>query len=107
MPAKSLTSRLRPKAGKRVPLGVSELRARLAELEETLRAIRSGEVDALVVSEGSRERIYTLQGADHVYRIMVEAISEGAATLPTRSDPLRQSSFRRDASHAFGEGHWF
>jgi PAS domain S-box-containing protein len=38
----------------------AELRARLEEAEETLRAIRSGEVDALVVGE----QIYMLESAD-------------------------------------------
>ena len=38
----------------------TELRARLAEAEETLRAIRNGEVDALVVGE----RLYMLAVAD-------------------------------------------
>lgn len=55
--------------------------ARLQELEETLRAIRCGEVDAVVVSTPQGDRVYTLQGADHPYRVMVEAINEGAATL--------------------------
>jgi two-component system CheB/CheR fusion protein len=60
---------------------VQDLRARLLEAEETLRAIRRGEVDALVV-EGSRgEQIFTLKGADHSYRIFLEAMHEGAATL--------------------------
>ncbi len=60
---------------------VRDLRARLLEAEETLRAIRRGEVDALVV-EGSRgEQIFTLKGADHSYRIFLEAMHEGAATL--------------------------
>ncbi len=58
-----------------------QLRARLEELEETLRAIRSGEVDALVVSTSSGEQIYTLVGADQPYRVMVETMSEGAVML--------------------------
>ncbi|HEY8671462.1 MAG TPA: PAS domain-containing protein, partial [Terriglobales bacterium] len=60
---------------------VAELRARLEELEETLRAIRSGEVDALVVSGEGEERIFTLQGAEHPYRVLVEEMNEGAVTL--------------------------
>lgn len=39
------------------------LRERLEELEETLRAIRSGEVDALVMSRPEGEQVYTLKGA--------------------------------------------
>ncbi|PYQ65165.1 MAG: hybrid sensor histidine kinase/response regulator [Acidobacteria bacterium] len=58
-----------------------DLRTRLLEAEETLRAIRRGEVDALVVEGGRGEQIYTLKGADHSYRIFLEAMHEGAATL--------------------------
>ncbi|HLZ38575.1 MAG TPA: ATP-binding protein [Mycobacteriales bacterium] len=60
---------------------VDELRARLEEAEETLRAIRSGEVDALVIATPHGDQVFTLQGADRPYRIMVEEMSEGAATL--------------------------
>lgn len=42
----------------------AELRARLAEAEETLRAIRAGEVDALVVESHAGPQIFTLQGLD-------------------------------------------
>ena len=60
---------------------VEVLRRRLEEAEETLRAIRSGEVDALVVAGRSGDQIFTLQGTDRTYRIFVERMSEGAATL--------------------------
>ncbi len=50
-------------------------------LEETLRAITSGEVDALVVNTKQGEQVFTLQGADTVYRIAIENINEGAITL--------------------------
>lgn len=60
---------------------LQELRARVAELDETLRAIRSGEVDALLVSGPRGEQVFTLQGAEHPYRVLVEKIDEGAATL--------------------------
>jgi PAS domain S-box-containing protein len=60
---------------------IEELEARLHEAEETLRAIRNGEVDALVISAAEGEQIYTLKTAEHPYRILVEAMSEGAATL--------------------------
>ena len=58
-----------------------ELRSRNRELEETLDAIRSGEVDAIVVSRGDRRQVYALEGADHPYRVLVESIQEGALTL--------------------------
>lgn len=57
------------------------LRARLAELEETLRAIRSGEVDALVVETAGEDQVFTLKSADQTYRLMVEEMQTGAATL--------------------------
>jgi PAS domain S-box-containing protein len=60
---------------------VQELRRQLEEAEETLRAIRSGEVDALVVEGPEGERVYTLQGADHPYRALIEAMQQGAASL--------------------------
>ena len=60
---------------------IEELRAQLAEAEETLRAIRHGEVDALVVTERSTERVYTLKSADRPYRLMIECMRQGAATL--------------------------
>lgn len=59
----------------------AELRARLDEAEETLRAIRNGEVDALVVAGEKGDQVYTLQGAERSYRVLMETISEGAATL--------------------------
>ena len=43
---------------------IAELRARLAEAEETLRAIRTGEVDALMVEGREGPQVYTLQGLD-------------------------------------------
>jgi PAS domain S-box-containing protein len=58
-----------------------ELRIQLDEAEDTLRAIRKGEVDALVVSGPDGEKIYTLQSADQPYRVFVEAMNEGAVTL--------------------------
>jgi PAS domain S-box-containing protein len=58
-----------------------ELVARLSEAEEALRAIRSGEVDAIVVNRQGEEKVFTLKGADHTYRVFVERMNEGAAVL--------------------------
>jgi len=60
---------------------IEELRFRLEEAEETLRAIGSGEVDAFVVSGRDGEQVFTLKGADEPYRVLVETMNEGAATL--------------------------
>jgi PAS domain S-box-containing protein len=58
-----------------------ELRARLREAEETLRAIQQGEVDALVITERAGEKVYTLKSADRPYRMMIEGMGQGAVTL--------------------------
>lgn len=63
------------------PDDIHELRARLREAEETLDAIRNGEVDALVVNRGHDTTIYTLENADRPYRLLVEQMQEGALTL--------------------------
>jgi PAS domain S-box-containing protein len=57
------------------------LTSRMMEAEETLRAIRGGEVDGLVVSTAEGDRVFTLTGAEHPYRVMVETMNEGAITL--------------------------
>jgi len=57
------------------------LRARLHEAEQALAAIRAGEVDAVVVGGPAGERVFTLEGAEHGYRVLMEAMSEGVATL--------------------------
>ncbi len=57
------------------------LRVSLAEAQETLSAIRNGEVDALVVNGPNGDHIYTLEGAAEPYRVMVEEMNQGAATL--------------------------
>ncbi len=66
---------------KQLLVEMENLQARLEEAEETLRSIGSGEVDALVVSGPEGEQVYTLKGAEHPYRVLVEAMNEGAATL--------------------------
>jgi PAS domain S-box-containing protein len=58
-----------------------ELRLRLQEAEETIAAIRSGAVDAFVVEEPAGHRVYTLESADRPYRLFVEEMQQGAATL--------------------------
>lgn len=59
----------------------SDLQVRLAEVEETLRAIHSGEVDALVVSTARGNQIFTLENADRPYRLLVEEMQQGAVTV--------------------------
>jgi PAS domain S-box-containing protein len=54
------------------------LQASLREAQETLDAIRNGEVDAIVATGN---RIYSLTGAEHPYRVYVEQMQEGAVTV--------------------------
>lgn len=60
---------------------IRELEERLAESEQTLGAIRSGEVDAILISTEAGEQIYTLKGAQDPYRVLFEQLSEGALTI--------------------------
>ncbi|MBE3119940.1 MAG: PAS domain S-box protein, partial [Candidatus Atribacteria bacterium] len=71
----------KPATQKQLSLELRDLRARLDEANETLRAIRSGGADALVVSGAGGEQVFTLTGADHPYRVLIEDMSEGALTL--------------------------
>src|SRR5690606_33705773 len=57
------------------------LARRLAEAEDTLYAIRAGEVDAVVVEGPAGQQIYTLESPDQPFRIFVEQMQEGALTL--------------------------
>jgi two-component system, sensor histidine kinase len=57
------------------------LRTRLTEAEDMLRAIRQGEVDALVVESPGGSQVYTLHSADEPYRHLVEQMQEGAVVL--------------------------
>ena len=78
--------------GADIPDEFQALRARLAETEDTLRAIRQGEIDALVVEGPEGSRVYTLEGADEPYRMLVEEMHEGAVVLTSRGDILYANS---------------
>jgi PAS domain S-box-containing protein len=72
------------KSSRPAPSGeLAKLRARLAEAEETLRAIRSGEVDTVVVTGKEGPQVFTLEGAVHAYRVLIESMNEGALTITT------------------------
>ena len=60
---------------------LKELKLQLQEANEVLEAIRSGEVDAVVVRKGNENQLYKLQSADHNYRLFIEKMKEGAITL--------------------------
>ena len=75
-------------AGKEPTPGVdadlTELRRQISYLQETLDAISSGGVDAVVMGNPEQEQIYTLTSADRPYRVIVERMGEGAATVSAR-----------------------
>jgi PAS domain S-box-containing protein len=60
---------------------VAQLRAELREAQETIEAIQGGGVDSLVIGPPGQEQVYSRSGADRTYRLVVEAMSEGAATI--------------------------
>jgi PAS domain S-box-containing protein len=60
---------------------IEDLRSRLAEAQDALRAIRAGEVDALVVQTGAGEQVFSLESAYEPYRVFVEHMQQGAASL--------------------------
>lgn len=60
---------------------LTELRTRLAEANATLGAIRRGEVDAVVIAGTDGPRVFTLEGAERAYRLLIESMNEGALTL--------------------------
>src|SRR6478752_4051194 len=60
---------------------IEELRLQLQEANETIHAIRTGQIDALVVTTETGPQLYTLKSADHTYRIFIEKMKEGAVTL--------------------------
>ena len=76
MPAKKNTAHEEDQQQK-----IEELEIRLAEAEETLRAIREGEVDAVIVSGTKGEQIFSLVGTDSIYRLIVETMKEAAFTV--------------------------
>src|SRR5579859_357230 len=55
----------------------------IEEAEETVRAICDGAVDAFVMKDGDGHRVYTLEGADLPYSVLVERMQQGAAILDT------------------------
>ncbi len=62
---------------------LEELRLRLSEAEDTLNAIQNGQVDAVVVNSPKGTQVFTLEGSDHAYRILIEEMNEGVALLTT------------------------
>lgn len=64
-----------------IPSRIAELESRLAEAEQMIEAIKSGEVDAFAISGEESHEVYTLQSGDYAYRVLIEKFSEGALNL--------------------------
>jgi len=60
---------------------IEDLKYRLQVAEDTLEAIRTGQVDALAIHGKDGHQIFTLETADRTYRTLVERMNEGAVTL--------------------------
>jgi len=58
-----------------------ELQVQLEEANDIIQAIRSGEVDALVVNGKDGHQLFTLKSADQSYRIFIEQMIESAITI--------------------------
>jgi PAS domain S-box-containing protein len=89
-------------------LGDNErLRLRLEESEAVVEAIRNGIVDAVVVNSTSIESVYTLEGADRPYRLLVEAMQQGVAVLNSEGvilfcNPCLADLFKMPVAHVTG-----
>jgi two-component system, NarL family, sensor kinase len=84
---KKNSRRPRPKS-----TSVSKPRRNTAEAEEIVLAIRRGGIDALVMEGTNGEKVVTLQGTEHPYRVLVESINDGAATLDADGKVLYANS---------------
>jgi PAS domain S-box-containing protein len=60
---------------------LAELREQLREALEIVEAIRNGTVDSLVIGRPGEEQIWALSSVDRLYRLIVEGMNEGAATI--------------------------
>ncbi|ASU35624.1 PAS domain-containing sensor histidine kinase [Mucilaginibacter xinganensis] len=58
-----------------------ELQLQLEEANDTIEAIRTGQIDALVVNDGDGHQLYTLKTADQTYRVFIQKMNEGAVTV--------------------------
>lgn len=60
---------------------IRELRNQLADAEVTIEAIRTGNIDAIIVSGAEGENVYTLVSEETPYRKIIESMSESAITI--------------------------
>ena len=72
------------------------LRSRLEEAEQTLEAIRNGQVDAVVVEGPRGPQVYNLEGPDRPFRIFVDHMQQGALSLSCADTILYCNAFFAD-----------
>ncbi|ETZ20381.1 PAS domain-containing sensor histidine kinase [Pedobacter sp. V48] len=75
---------------------LAELRHQLEEATDTIEAIRTGMVDALVVQGVSGHQVYTLKSADRTFRVLIEKMQQGAITLNSSGVILYCNSYFAD-----------
>jgi len=79
---------------------LERLRRQLAEAEDALSAIRTGEIDAIVVQGSTGPVVYTLKTADTPYRLLVEQMREGALTVSAEGTIIyANAAFARMVEH--------
>ena len=79
------------------------LRARLKEVEEALHAIRTGEVDALVIEGTSGPQVYTLQGLDaESNRFRGEILAQVSDAIIAVDDEQRVTYLNGAAERQYG-----
>src|SRR3989337_1539871 len=71
---------------------IEELRQQLEEANDTIDAIRTGQVDALIVKNSDGHQLYTLKSADQTYRVFIEKMIEGAVTMDEKGIILYSNS---------------
>lgn len=74
---------MKPAGSENLLLEISRLQSELAEANDVLDAIRTGQIDALVVNGVNGNELYTIKTADQAYRAFIEQMTEGALTLST------------------------
>ncbi len=87
-------------SGKRRPSPTQRLRSRLHDAEATLEAIRSGAVDAVVVSGPGGDETRAFEGATHPYHVLLNAMTEGAALLSADGTILFGNRRLAEIAHA-------
>lgn len=70
------------KTPKNIANGLKKLKDENTQLKQTLHSIQTGAVDAFIIkNKNGTESIFTLEGEEKPYRILIESLSLGAVTL--------------------------